>query len=295
LHPVIRKDGRIIFSSLEMQGGHNAGWGLLGIHPDGTAWNPVVSALGWGGAPIPFHFQTQLSDESIIVENYYTPAMGGFGVYFRQPPRPPDGTPAFGPAKAPADPKMAMMTRYFQMPFQPYGMEVLTRLTHIHDSPSLRADPKDPKSAHTGWVTHPCGAPDNHLLTVWSGMMPANQGRITDDNRPVDAGIYLIKGGQPLWGPGKMRLIKNDPKYNEQWPRPLVPYKRIYGVAEPKHLPALANDGKLSKHLPEGTPFALVGGSSLYKRESFPLGVVPKGSVTATGSPYGVFPTSEHR
>ena len=35
-----------------------------------------------------------------------------------------------------------------------------------------------------------------------------------------------------------MLLIKNDPKYNEQWPRPLVPYKRIYGVEEPK-LPRL--------------------------------------------------------
>src|SRR5207248_3580858 len=119
-------------------------------------------------------------------------------------------------------------------------------------------------------------------LTVWSGMMPASQGRITDDNRPVDAGIYLIKGGRPLWEPGKMRLIKNDPKYNEQWPRPLVPYKRIYGVAEPKRLPALANDGKLSKHLPEGTPFGLVGSSSLYRRESYPRGAVPPGKVTAS-------------
>ena len=35
-----------------------------------------------------------------------------------------------------------------------------------------------------------------------------------------------------------MLLIKNDPKYNEQWPRPLVPYKRIYGVDEPKHAAA---------------------------------------------------------
>ena len=67
-----------------------------------------------------------------------------------------------------------------------------------------------------------------------------------------------------------MLLIKNDPKYNEQWPRALVPYKRIYGVDEPQRLPPLANDGKLSPHLPEGTPFGLVGTSSLYKRESLP-------------------------
>jgi len=295
LHPVVLKDGRIIFSSLEVQGKHNTGWGILGIHPDGTNWDPVVSGLSLGGAPIPFHFQTQLSDESIVVENYYTPAMGGFGIYFKQPARPPAGTPPFGPGKVQPDPKMAMMNSSFRMPFQPYGMEVMTRFTHNHDSPSLRADPKDPKSRHTGWVTHPCGAPDNHLLTVWTGMMPADQGRITDDTRPVDAGIYLIKEGRSFWEPGEMLLVKNDPKYNEQWPRPLVPYKRVYGVDEPKNLPRLANDGTLSKHLPEGTPFGLVGTSSLYKRESFPLGAVAPGSVTATGSPYAVFPTREHR
>jgi hypothetical protein len=295
LHPVILKDGRIIFSSLEVQGKHNTGWGILGIQPDGTHWNPVVSALSTGGSPIPFHFQTQLSDESIVVENYYTPAMGGFGVYFKQPANPPEGTPPFGPAKVQSDPKMTMMTSTFRMPFQPYGMEVLTRFTHNHDSPSLRADPKDPKSPHTGWVTHPCGAPDNHLLTVWSGMMPADRNRITDDKRPMDSGIYLIKGGQAFWEPGEMLLVKNDPKYNEQWPRPLVPYERIYGVKEPKAIPRLANDGKLSPHLPEGTPFGLVGSSSLYKRETFPLGAVPPGSVTAVGLPYSVFPTREHR
>src|SRR5262249_20646557 len=58
LHPVVLKDGRIIFSSLEVQGKHNTGWGILSIHPDGTNWNPAVSALSLGGAPIPFHFQT---------------------------------------------------------------------------------------------------------------------------------------------------------------------------------------------------------------------------------------------
>ncbi len=59
-----------------------------------------------------------------------------------------------------------------------------------------------------------------------------------------------------------MLLIKNDPKYNEQWPRALVPYKRIHGMDEPKRLAPLANDGKRSPHLPEGTPFGLVGTSS---------------------------------
>ena len=50
-------------------------------------------------------------------------------------------------------------------------------------------------------------------------------------------------------------------------------------------LPPLANDGKQSTHLPEGTPFGLVGTSSLYKRESYPYGVVRPGKVTADATP----------
>jgi hypothetical protein len=103
----------------------------------------------------------------------------------------------------------------------------------------------------------------------------------------VDSGLYLIKDGQPIDEPAKMLLIKNDAKYNEQWPRALVPYKRTYGIDEPKLPPAHANDGKKSKHLPAGTPFGLVGTSSLYKRESFSNGVVRKGSVTATWAEAG--------
>ena len=131
-----------------------------------------------------------------------------------------------------------------------------------------------------GKVTHPSGAPDNHLLTVWSpGPVNSNNGL----RKPaIDSGIYLHQGRQADHEPGQMLLIKNDPNYNEQWPRALVPYQRIYGVDEPARLAALANDGKLSPHLPAGTPFGLVGSSSLYKRESYPHGSVPRGKVTAT-------------
>jgi len=79
-----------------------------------------------------------------------------------------------------------------------------------------------------------------------------------------------------------MLLIKNDPNFNEQWPRALVSYKRTYGIEEPKNLSPIVNDGKLSASLPAGTPFGLIGTSSFYKRESYPEGTVPAGSVTAT-------------
>src|SRR5262249_61112446 len=92
LHPVVLTDGRVIFSSLESQGLRSSIlWGLWSIHPDGSNWGPVLSALLPGeGAPDAFHFQTQLSDGSLVAERYYNQNNRGFGGYYklRQPPAP---------------------------------------------------------------------------------------------------------------------------------------------------------------------------------------------------------------
>ena len=54
LHPVILKDGRVMFSSLEDQGFRNdLDWGIWSIHPDGTNWNPIISAFGGSALPLP--------------------------------------------------------------------------------------------------------------------------------------------------------------------------------------------------------------------------------------------------
>ena len=66
-------------------------WGIWSIHPDGTNWNPVISAFENGGAPSAYHFQTQLSDGSIIIEKYYNQNQKGFGTLFKLPETPPAG------------------------------------------------------------------------------------------------------------------------------------------------------------------------------------------------------------
>ncbi|MSQ92980.1 MAG: hypothetical protein EXR98_00320 [Gemmataceae bacterium] len=302
LHPVILKDGRVIFSTLESQGLRSSIlWGLWIINPDGTNWNPVLSALLPGeGAPNAFHFQSQISDESIIAEEYYNQNNSGFGGYYKLLPPGEDGyksydiyriqgqiPPAFGPAYT-GDPRNPPLRngrhsngrgQYSRLPFSPRGIESFTRFANFGEgpaNPSIR-DQKD--SPAVGKFTHPSGAPYNHLLTCYTPG-PANH-QYAHYPMP-DGGIYLIKDGKPIDEPAQMRLIKNDPNYNEQWPRAVVPYKRIFGVNEPKNLTPLANDGKLSPQLPEGTPYGLIGTSSFYKRESYPGGAVPAGSVTAS-------------
>jgi hypothetical protein len=221
-----------------------------------------------------------MSDGEIVVGAYYG-GVGtqGFCTYVKLPVERGNG-PGFGPGymqdprNGPAFPRELgnrQRIRLNRIPFSPLGMQQLTCFADDGDDTAARLTKDGP---WVGKVTHPSAAPDNHLLTIWNA-------KPTGDH-DVDAGIYLIKSGKPIHEPGQMLLIKHDAKYDAQWPRALVPYKRIHGVNEPKFLKPLANDGTLSKHLPEGTPFGLVGSSSLYKRESFPDGRVAPGSVTAT-------------
>ena len=283
LHPIALTDGRILFSTLESQGIRSEiSWGIWTIHPDGSNWAPLVSAFDPGGASNGFHFQTQLGDGSVIVEEYYNQNNSGFGAYIKMPP-----TVTFSPAHMSSTRNPALRFgrfdngkgKYYRMPFMPEQAVSFTPFALNNEGPADRAVRGDKNSTAVGKFTHPSGAPDNHMLTVYSPGPVNHQYTYLPQ---LDGGIYLIKSGEVVNEPAQMRLIKNDPAYNESWPRAVVPYKRIYGVDAPKRLAPVANDGSGSPHLPAGTPFGLVGSSSMYKRESYPGGAVPAGKVTST-------------
>ena len=288
LHPTPMADGRLMFSSYESQGLRDQRmWGVWSIAPDGRAWKPVVSAFHEGQA---FHFMTQLSGGDVVVTDYYNLNNNGFGALFRVPP-PPSGTPAFHsafPAESPPiDQTVGAGYPYpFRMPFTPVGFQALTPFTHPQDE----ASPVGSSGARVGKFTHPSAAPANDCLVVWSGG-PANLLDRPTTRPAIDSGIYVMRGGGPIGGPEALVLLKNDPAWNEAWPRAVVPWKSIHGVDEPPALPWLPNDGTVSPELPAGTPYGLVGSSSLWKRESFP------GIVTSSAASYGgldVFNTYEN-
>lgn len=266
LHPAILSDGRIMFSSAETQGLRASGgqnyWALWSIHPDGTNWGPLASVFGDKAK----HFHTQLSDGHIVYQEYYT-LWRTFGTFRRFPVHRGD-YPAFGSAD-PGDERNHFPGHRVRAEFTARGSETVTRFTDHGDTPP-----------NTGWghVTHPSGAPDNHLLLAWGGdtTPPGTKGEA------FISSICLIKSGKPLDYPDEMLLIKRDPKYHAMWPRALAPYKRIHGIDAPPDL--AAKKAKPSKHLPTGTPFGLVGTSSLYKRESYPHGAIPADKVTAVYS-----------
>lgn len=268
LHPTPLADGRIAFSSFESQGLRDQrNWGIWAIWPDGRQWEPVVSSFKTASA---FHFMTQLSGGDLVVEDYYNLNNFGFGTLYRLPSAMPDGQPRFYPAFTSQNPPISQTVGTnlfypFRMPFTPRGMQSITPFTTGED----QASPVGKDGKRVGKFTHPSAAPNNDLLVAWSGGPVNALNRPTDLPAP-DSGLYLMAGGGPISGPGDLVLLKNDPNYNEVWPRALVSYRAVHGIDEPASFPWLPNDGSLSAELPAGTPYGLVGTSSFYKRESFP-------------------------
>lgn len=273
LHPTILQDGRLMFSSYESQGLRDQRiWGIWTINPDGTGWGPLVSAMT---SPNAYHFTTQNSNGEIILDQYYNLNNNGFGALYALPASPPNNSiPPFGSPypdlNIPIDSTGSFGPTTFKDSFTPQGYYAMTPMTHADDNAAPLFDiGGDSNGARVGKFTHPSAAPDNDLLVVWTPG-PAN-----DLNRPTtmpyyDAGLYVIDNSTPVWHPDELILIKNDPNYNEAWPRAVVPWQAIHGTIEPAEKEWLPNDGSIHEELPAGTPYGLVGTSSFYKRDSFP-------------------------
>ena len=276
LHPTVMMDGRVMFASFESQGARDQrNWSLWATWPDGRQWEPLSSAMFEAAA---FHFQTQLSDGRAAVTWYYNLNDNGFGTIVAFDSKKAAGSIPFG-SPNPSDASNALMRiglwgpglptagqpRYTRFPFSPPGLVNLTAFTHGEDdASSLGQD-----GAYAGKATHPAAAPGNDLLMSWTPGPANNLDRPTP--RPYyDSGLYLLKGGQPLDDYRKLVKIRNDPRYNEIQPRPLVTYRAIYGIDTPAELPYLPNDGTASSLLPAGTPFGLIGTSSFYHRDTAP-------------------------
>src|SRR5262249_46642411 len=144
-------------------------WAIWTIHPDGSNWAPLVSGLGPSGETA-YHFMTQLSDEKIVFEEYYFQHDFGFGTFYKLAPRAPKGQPFFGPG-SPHDTRNLKYGNkaYDRFPFSPTDLEWLTPFALAVNRPAQHPlTPQRENSAQVGRVTHPSGAPDNHLLAVWS-------------------------------------------------------------------------------------------------------------------------------
>ena len=214
LHPVILKDGRIMFSSLESQGlrSHHL-WGVWSIHPDGTNWGPLFSAFEIGnGTADSTHFQTQLSDEQHRRRDRTTTSTTSASAPTTSSrSQPPDGlrrrsAPATSRTRATrklrhgrhADGRADLHA----VPVQPVrhrsadAVRAQGRLAL-----ASRPIPSKKDSPRVGKFTHPSAAPDNHLLTVWSAGSRQQLTRST--SRRSTAASTSSRAGKPSTSRGR--------------------------------------------------------------------------------------------
>jgi len=275
-HPIQLLDGRLMFTSWESMGMRDLRlFPLWLINPDGTGFAPLA---GFGELDFTFHFATQMSNGDIVSGRYYVQNNNGFGDLVRFPLDPPG--PDFLPVHAPNT----------YMPLQRVGQVDLTNWTDTpfgladdHPAPcTVGGNPFNQlritscaSASRVGKVTHPAVAPGDAVLLVYSPG-PANHNDIYVKSGSAlpfyDAGIYVMPANKAADGtakPADLKKVVNNPAYNEQWPRPVVPYSALFpGKAQPFVWPDNQNLGEPNHALPANTPFGLIGSSSLIWRDT---------------------------
>ncbi len=259
-HPIVLKDGRILFTNWDDAGlrAEYATATLYTDHPDGGHLETFLEPHHVGKHVE--HFATEISSGNVVVSNYY-PRMAswGFGTLFRMPVM--INGPIF---TAPLNKAMDDEWRYFSRK----GMDELTEYSSGQHSPEL-----------TGRYSTPSASPNDGMLVSYStGPVvhnPPCAGCI--DVPTLDVGIYLIKnsGTVVITDPTtQIIVLKNDPNYNEMWPRAVTSYQSIHGVSTPsltlpevEYAPTPRNRGLVA-----GSPVGITGTSSMQNRESAPLG-----------------------
>ena len=292
LHPAILKDGRIMFSSLESRGCAATSSGASGASTPtartGTRWSaPSIPATARRTRSTSRRSSPTAASSSRSTTTRTTAASAPTSSSRRDRRT---GTPAFGPgymqrpAQHAAAPRPASTTaepQYYRLPFSPYRHRVADAVRpQRRRAAPIRRSRRPEDSPRVGKFTHPSGAPDNHLLTVWSPG-PVNH-QYTSPARSSTAASTSSRTASRSTSRRRCCSSRTTRSTTSNGRGRSCPTSASTASTSRSGSPPLANDGKLSTHLPEGTPFGLVGTSSLYKRESYPDGVVPKGSVTAT-------------
>ncbi len=276
-HPVVLKDGRIVWTHAHFAGRRTwltGNYPLMVANPDMGNWSTFAGVHFHNTA---WHFTTQLSTGDVATTVYYHANNFGFGTILRMPLLP-AGQQSFGPVASSASSTTWNLTYnkygwiHHAQPQYTDGNDHFPRLDEKVVTPwtldgSLAKDDSSPflpgTTIHAGKVTMPAGVPDGHMLCIWS------PGPVNHRNQwePPHMKIAFIPNGMaPTFA--AMTIVKDDPNAHYMYPKPIVRYSRMFGVPRPAIVPDVANDGSSLTELPAGTPFATIGTSSVYNRES---------------------------
>ena len=151
-------------------------------------------------------------------------------------------------------------------------------------SPPVRLPTYRDPLALVGKISHPAALPKNALLITWAagGCSTVTGGfmemdvvtRMGRDNPGCDAGIYRTSR-IPSRHPSDLVQIVNAREYHEIMARAVVPYSAIFGVEKPAVIPRAELAARGEPDLLPGTPFGVLGASSIILRETRPVGGIP--------------------
>jgi hypothetical protein len=270
-------------------------------HPDGANFFPLFGqhTLNHGTYPnappahFAAHFLGQTSDQRLWVADYYRGNNAGLGqiVGF---PLPPNGQEGIGPQARP----------HMHDVYRPKGFTSLTTWASGFDTfagpmgSRMRIPTYRDPLVHVGKVSHPSGLPGNAVLLTWgvgacsteaigdlvgkrpftsgSGGLPALNAvtLLGQDNPGCDAGIYRTSR-IPSRHPSDLVLVVNRREFHEILARPVVPYSAIHGVEKPAVIPRAERAAAGDRDLPPGTPFGVLGASSIILRETRSVAGLP--------------------
>ena len=247
-HPIQLKDGRILFSTWQDAGNrfHYAMTSLFTIYPDGT--NLMQFTEPHDKDKHLDHFITQLPNESVVAGYYYPSFDYGFGVLHRMPINPQGRDVLRGSVKG------------SRREFDRKGTINITP----HTTPADRPAPN-----RSGKYSMPSIGAKDSLLVAYSLGYVNHFSAVCDNGGPIEcealrSGIYMIPRASTniIYDPSELVLVKDDVNYNEIWPRAVLSYQEMYGVATPNIIPMDRSN--------TNNATAYTGTSSMFNRESSP-------------------------
>lgn len=300
LHPIQLVDGRVAVSSWQTFGmqpyrsstpvndfhiyvqspdGAN-GLAVYGQHLFDRAVNETAAGFE---THVSSHFFGQTTDGRLWTSEYYRHNNFGLGLIVGFP-LPPEGQEGPSPVEA----RDAGTSAY-----RPWGQVNLASWATMTDGdarpmppPAMRVPGYGDALKYAGKLGHPAGLPGNRLLVTW-GLGPCYIGQpdieamrrlqsTLGDNPACDPGIYMtpeIPPQTPQWlsHPSRLTEVVNSPDFHEFMARPVVPYRDVYGVDQPAAPPRPEVVSADDHSLEGGTPFGVLGASSILHRETHPI------------------------
>ncbi|MDP6929904.1 MAG: hypothetical protein QF412_09415, partial [Planctomycetota bacterium] len=234
-HPLVLQDGRVIWTHRHNAGRRNRGGHNYALMSANQDLSDIKSFAGLHHRASAWHFATQLSDGDVVTTVYYHSNNFGHGALVRFPANPndPSGND-FHPAHKGTN--WAQNNIYGHTDhYRRIGERLATPwflskyyASLTFDAPArIMAD-----GTRTGKSTMPAGTPDGHMVFIWSSGGVHDSRSHNADMFPNMKICFARNGMIPKRN--DLIVLKESEHHYYMYPKPLVSYMRIHGMARPK-------------------------------------------------------------